>query len=73
MIQLNRIYNYPVKQQIMLKLLKSKAPASVKVELLAASAYLEFASPDTKLMRSFLHVYKLTTHVASLAKGLPLQ
>ena len=61
----------------MLKWLKTSASASVKVELLTASACLEYALSETNKARvtkyGFLHDYKLTKYLVSPAKSLPLQ
>ena len=54
MIQLNQIH-LSSQTPIMLKLLKSQAPASVKVLLLTASACLEYASSKTNKT----HAYKI--------------
>ena len=71
MTQLNRIH------------LTSQTPNNVeitkivKVELLTASACLEYVSSETNKIHcykiGFLHVYKLTTYLISPAKSLPLQ
>ena len=58
-----------MRQQIMLNLLQSEAPANVKVELLTASACLEYATLRPRQIKlkvtkyGFLHVYKLTTYL----------
>ena len=58
----------------MLKLLKSYAPVSVKLELLIASAGLDMLRPRLVVTKyGFIHVCKLTSYLVSLAKSLPLQ
>ena len=54
------------------KMTKILSTAGVKVELLTASACLEYALSETNKTHDFFHVYKLITYLVSLAKSLPL-
>ena len=71
MTQLNRI-QLITQTSSHVKMTKILSTASVKIELLTASACLEYASSETNKTHDFVHVYKLITYLVSLAKSLLL-
>ena len=75
MIQLNLIHfiSQSPNHVVMTKILSTSQCES---RIIDSKTYLEYPSSETKVMVTkygFLHVYKLTTSLTSVAKSFPLQ